>query len=64
VLGLDLPEEEITRYLQRLGFAVKNAKGYFNVVPPSYRADVQRDSLPQSDGVPHHRRLLARRATR
>ena len=41
VLGLELTEEEITGYLERLGFVVEKANGYLNITPPAYRVDVQ-----------------------
>ncbi len=41
VLGLDLTEAEITRYLNELGFAVDKRNGLFNITPPAYRLDIQ-----------------------
>lgn len=44
VLGLDLSEDEISRCLNGLGFAVEKVNSHFDVTPPSYRVDVQRDA--------------------
>ncbi|MBF0558193.1 MAG: phenylalanine--tRNA ligase subunit beta [Nitrospirae bacterium] len=41
VLGLDLPETQIIRYLNDLGFVVEEGKGCLNITPPAYRVDVQ-----------------------
>lgn len=44
VLGLDLSQEEISRYLTRLGFTVKTDGDCCVVNPPAYRTDVSRDA--------------------
>ncbi len=44
VLGLDLTEAEISRYLDGLGFLVEKGKGYYSITAPAYRVDIQRDA--------------------
>jgi phenylalanyl-tRNA synthetase beta chain len=44
VLGLTLTKEDISLYLKRLGFTVKENSDYCIVTPPAYRTDVSRDA--------------------
>ncbi|MBF0507014.1 MAG: phenylalanine--tRNA ligase subunit beta [Nitrospirae bacterium] len=44
VLGLDLADSEITGYLGRLGFVVEKVNGRYDLTPPPFRVDMQRDA--------------------